>query len=160
MPKDQYPVTPAIRALRAKQVSFVPHLYDYEEHGGTHHAATELQVPEHAVIKTLIMQTDERKPLVILMHGDREVSTKQLARVINVKQVTPADPAQANKLTSYMVGGISPLGTRSTLAVYAEATIMQLERLYINGGKRGFLIEITPDGLKAALEIQEVSVAL
>jgi Cys-tRNA(Pro) deacylase len=160
MAKIEYPMTQAVRWLQSKQIAFEPHLYHYEEHGGTRVAAESLNVPEHAVIKTLVLEDDRRKPLIVLMHGDCEVSTKQLARLLEVKRVTPCDPTVANKHTGYMVGGISPFGTRAPLLVYAEATIFDLEKLYINGGKRGFLVALTPDDLRAALPLQEVSVAV
>src|SRR5919199_6610894 len=113
-----YPITPAGRALREKKVAFEPHLYDYVEHGGTRRSAEELNVDEHAVVKTLVMETDARKPLIVLMHGDREVSTKQLARAIGVKSVQPCSPDAAQKHTGYIVGGTSPFGTRTRLPVY------------------------------------------
>ncbi|MBD0327625.1 MAG: Cys-tRNA(Pro) deacylase [Pyrinomonadaceae bacterium] len=156
----KYPVTPAIRVLRDSKVEFEPHLYDYVERGGTRHSAEALGVDEHAVVKTLVMETDERRPLVVLMHGDREVSTKQLARILNVKSVRACDPATAQKHTGYMVGGTSPLGTRSRLPVYAERTIFELSRIYINGGKRGFLISIDPQELRRLLPLEEVEAAL
>ncbi len=159
MSKLNYPVTPAVRFLREKQIEFEPHLYPYEEHGGTQHAAETLQVPEHAVIKTLVMQTNTRSPLLVLMHGDYEVSTRQLARALGARQIIPCDVTTAQKYTGYLVGGISPFGTRTTLPVYAEASIFALERIYINGGKRGFLIAITPIALRTALPVQEVEVA-
>ena len=139
---------------------FTPFLYSYEEHGGTSHAASELNLPEHQVIKTLVMETDTRAPLIILMHGDREVSTKQLARELSVKRVAPCDPAAAQRHTGYQVGGTSPFGTRAPLPVYVESTIMQLPMLYLNGGKRGFLVGITPDDLRTALPLREVTVAI
>ena len=155
-----YPVTPAIRFLREKKIPFTPHLYAYEEHGGTEASASALNVDEHAVIKTLVMQTDERKPLLVLMHGNREVSTKQLARFLNVKRIEPCDAATAQKHTGYLFGGTSPFGTRTQIPVYAEATIFSLPKIYINGGKRGFLVEITPADLLKALPAQEVLVAI
>ncbi|HTK37970.1 MAG TPA: aminoacyl-tRNA deacylase [Pyrinomonadaceae bacterium] len=155
-----YPITPAVRFLRAKKVDFVPRLYDYVERGGTRESAKQLGVDEHAVIKTLVFETSEKKPLIVLMHGDREVSTKNLARFLNVKSVAPATPEKASKLTSYLVGGTSPLGTKTTMPVYAERTIFQLDRIYINGGKRGFLIEIEPSVLKTVLSVQEVEVGI
>ena len=158
--KTNYPVTPAVRLLRDKKIPFVPRLYDYKEHGGTKHSATELGVDEHAVVKTLVMETDAREPLIVLMHGDREVSTKELARTIGVKTVAPCSPDTAQKHTGYMVGGTSPLGTRKRLVVYAQKTIFDLPRIFINGGKRGFLVEINPDDLRAALEVKEVDVAI
>ena len=145
--------------LREKNIAFVPHLYPYEEHGGTKHAAEMINAPEYAVIKTLVMETEKHSPLVVLMHGDREVSTKQLARVLGVKQVTPCSSEAANKYTGYLVGGISPFGTRTRMPVYTETSIFQLEHIYINGGKRGFLVEISPADLRLALPIQEVEVA-
>ncbi len=160
MPKEQYPVTSAIRFLREKQIAFIPHLYPYEEHGGTHHAAEMLHVPEHAVIKTLLMETDTHAPLIVLMHGDHQVSMRQLARSIEVRHVEPCEVAVAQKYTGYLVGGISPFGTRTKLPIYAEATLFSLERIYINGGKRGFLVEIAPQDLRTAFSLQEVNVAI
>ena len=155
-----YPVTPAVRVLREKKVAFEPRLYDYVEHGGTHHSAEALGVDEHAVVKTLVMETDAHKPLIVLMHGDREVSTKQLARVLGVKSVHPCDFAQAQKHTGYLVGGTSPFGTRAHLPVYVERTIFELPVIYINGGKRGFLVEIVPQVLRDVLKVEEVEVAI
>lgn len=155
-----YPVTPAVRALREKKIAFEPHLYDYVEHGGTRVSAEALGVDEHAVVKTLVMETDAKKPLIILMHGDREVSTKQLARALGVKTVQPCNPEMAQKHTGYMVGGTSPFGTRSRLPVYVERTIFELQKIYINGGKRGFLIEIEPKSLRELLPVEEVSAAI
>ncbi len=155
-----YPVTPAVRALREKRVDFAPHLYDYEERGGTRRSAESLGVDEHAVVKTLVMETEARKPLIVLMHGDREVSTKQLAREIGAKSVQPCKPEVAQKHTGYLVGGTSPFGTRARLPVYVERTIFQLPRIYINGGKRGFLVEINPKVLSELLPVEEVSVAI
>jgi Cys-tRNA(Pro) deacylase len=155
-----YPVTPAVRLLRDSKVEFAPRLYDYEERGGTRHSAESLGVDEHAVVKTLVMETDARKPLVVLMHGDREVSTKQLARALGVKSVQPCDPATAQKHTGYMVGGTSPFGTRTRLPVYVERTIFHLPKIYINGGKRGFLVEIEPKDLRILSPLEEVEVAI
>ncbi len=155
-----YPVTPAVRLLREKNAEFAPHLYDFVEKGGTRHSAEALGVDEHAVVKTLVLETDARKPLIVLMHGDREVSTKGLARTLNVKSVQPCDPATAQKHTGYLVGGTSPFGTRTQLPVYVERTIFALPKIYINGGKRGFLVEIEPQILQKLLTIQEVEVAL
>ena len=160
MEKVSYPVTPAVRVLREKKIPFEPHLYEWEERGGTAHSADALGVPEHSVVKTLVMETDARKPLIILMHGDREVSTRQFARVLETKSVAPCHTDKAQKLTGYMVGGISPLGTRTALPVYAEATIFELPRIYLNGGKRGFLISINPQDLRRALAVTEVRVAI
>ncbi len=155
-----YPVTPAVRLLREKSVAFEPRLYDYEERGGTRHSAESLGVDEHAVVKTLVMETDARKPLVVLMHGDCEVSTKNLARTLNVKSVSPCDPATAQKHTGYMVGGTSPFGTKARMPVYVERTIFELPKIYINGGKRGFLIEIEPKDLRILAPLEEVEVAI
>ena len=155
-----YPVTPAVRLLRKKKVAFEPRLYDYVERGGTRHSAEALGVDEHAVVKTLVMETDAHKPLIVLMHGDREVSTKQLARALGVKSVHPCDFAQAQKHTGYLVGGTSPFGTRAHLPVYVERTIFELPVIYINGGKRGFLVEIEPRVLRDVLKVEEVEVAI
>ena len=155
-----YPVTPAVRLLREKKVEFEPHLYDYVEHGGTGHSAESLGVDEHAVVKTLVLETDARKALIVLMHGDREVSTKQLARLLGVKTVRPCDPAAAQKYTGYVVGGTSPFGTKTRLPVYAERTIFDLPRIYINGGKRGFLVSIAPQVLRDVLHAEGVEVAV
>lgn len=152
-----YPVTPAIRVLREKKVEFQPHVFDYVEKGGTKHSAQVLGADEHAVIKTLIFETNEKKPLVILMHGDFQVSTKNLARHLNVKTVAPAAPEKASKLTGYLVGGTSPFGTKTRMPVYAEKTIFDLEKIYINGGKRGFLIAIEPQVLRDVLNVFEIA---
>lgn len=160
MAKTDYPITPAVRVLRDKQINFIPRLYQYEEHGGTGASARELGVDEHAVVKTLIMESDPRSPLIVLMHGDREVSTKQLARTLGVKQIAPSSEAAVTRLTGYMVGGCSPFGTRTTMHVYAEATIFTLPKIYINGGKRGFLVEIDPADLKRVFDLVEVEVAI
>ena len=144
MAKDRTPVTAAIRVLRAQGVAFTEHPYDYEERGGTAVSARELGVDEHAVIKTLVMETDTRQPLVVLMHGDRMVSTRELARTIGVKTVSPCSPETANRHSGYLVGGTSPFGTRKPMPVYMEATILDLPTIYINGGRRGFLLGIDP----------------
>ena len=158
MEKTDYPVTPAIRLLRERRIPFEPHLYDYKERGGTAHSAAELRVSEHAVIKTLVMETDKREPLIILMHGDLEVSTKTLARTLGVKSISVCDPSAAQKYTGYVVGGTSPFGTRRTMNVYVERTIFDLPKLYINGGKRGFLVSINPAALRTLLPVTEVAV--
>lgn len=155
-----YPVTPAVRALRAAKVEFAPHLYDYVARGGTAVSAEALGVDEHAVIKTLVFETDAKKPLIVLMHGDRQVSAKELARQIGVKAVHPCDPDRAQKVTGYLVGGTSPFGTKTKLPVYVEASIMDLPRIYINGGKRGFLVSIAPEVLKNILNAQVVAVGI
>ena len=155
-----YPITPAIRVLREKKIGFEPCVFEYVEKGGTRHSAEVLGVEEHAVVKTLIFETSEKKPLIVLQHGDLQVSVKNLARFLNVKSVTPAAPEKANKLTGYLVGGTSPFGVKTKMPVYAEATIFDLEKIYINGGKRGFLIAIEPKVLKTVLEAKEVEVGI
>ena len=144
MSKDKTPVTPAVRVLRSAKVEFTDHFYTYEEKGGTTVSARELGVNEHAVVKTLVMEDEKKKPLIVLMHGDRQVSEKQFARVIGVKTVTPCTPETAHKHTGYLVGGTSPFGTRTAMPVYMEETILDLPRIYINGGKRGYLVGIDP----------------
>ncbi len=159
MASIDYPITTGVRFLRAKKINFEPRLYKYQEHGGTERASDQLGFPEHAVVKTLLMETDDRKPLVVLMHGDREVSTQRLARALGAKNVSPCDQKRAEKLSGYMVGGISPFGMKQGLPVYVEKSIMELPRILINGGKRGFLVEIDPADLRACLPVTEVEVA-
>lgn len=155
-----YPVTPAVRVLREKKIAFTPHLYTYEERGGTRHSAASLGVDEHTVIKTLVMETDARRPLLVLMHGDREVSTKELARHIGVKSIATCDLKTAQRVTGYTPGGIAPFGTKTLLPVYAESTIFDLPRILINGGKRGFLVGIEPKAIEAVLPVTRVSVKI
>lgn len=145
-----YPITPAVRFLREKKAEFVPHLYTYVEHGGARESAKQLGVDEHAVVKTIVFETGEKKPLIVLMHGDREVSTKSVARHIGVRSVQPMTAERATKLTGYIFGGTSPFGLRTAMPIYAESTIFGLGRIYINGGKRGFLVEIDPHVLDLA----------
>jgi Cys-tRNA(Pro) deacylase len=159
MAKNKQPVTPAIRMLRKHKVPFTGHLYNYEEHGGTAVCARELQVDEHAVIKTLILETDQGDPLIVLMHGDREISTKELARLLGVKQIAPCAPQTANRHSGYQVGGTSPFGTRKDMPVYMEETIAELPTIYINGGKRGFLVAMTPQDVIKVLQPAMVQVA-
>ncbi len=154
-----YPITPAIRVLRERKVDFDPFLYEFVENGGTKHSADSLGVDEHSVIKTLVFETAEKKPLIVLQHGDLQVSTKELARFLKTKSVTPATPERANKLTGYLVGGTSPFGLRTKIHVYAESTIFDLDRIWINGGKRGFLVAIDPAVLKPVLSAEPVTVA-
>ncbi|MDX9866431.1 MAG: aminoacyl-tRNA deacylase [Kiritimatiellia bacterium] len=154
------PVTPAIRALRAAEAAFEPRVYDYAEHGGTAHAARCLNVPEHATVKTIVMETDARKPLLVLMHGDCEISTKQLARALGVRSVAPCAPDTATRHTGYPVGGTSPFGTRKPLPIYAEATIFSLPHLYINGGRRGLLVKLAPEVIERMLRPARVTVAI
>ena len=160
MSKEKFPVTPAIRLFRENNSAFTGHLYPYEEHGGTAHSAQCLGVDEHRVIKTLIMEDEHKQPLIVLMHGDRKVSTRELARVRGVKTITPCDPAVANKHTGYLVGGTSPFGTRKAMPVYLEASILDLPRIYINGGKRGFLVELAPTEVQRLLQPTLVQVAI
>jgi Cys-tRNA(Pro) deacylase len=150
MKDARYPVTTAIRALRAANATFEPHLYNYVERGGTRVSARELGVDEHTVIKTLVLLADGA-PLIALMHGDHEVSTKSLARLMGAKTVEPCTPQHAEKLTGYQVGGTSPFGTRTRLPVFAQKSIENLDRIYINGGKRGFLVAIAPSVLDTLL---------
>ena len=140
----KHPVTMAIRALRAAGVAFVPHLYTWEPRGGTRASSEALGVDEHAVVKTLIFETERGAPLCILMHGDREVSAKQLARVIGTKTVAPCAPEVADRHSGYQVGGTSPFGLRRAMSLYMQSTILELPRIYINGGARGFLVELDP----------------
>jgi Cys-tRNA(Pro) deacylase len=155
-----YPITPAIRLLRQKNVEFEPHVFEYVEKGGTRHSSKELGVAEHAVVKTLIFETSEKKPLIVLMHGDRQVSAKNLARHLGVKSVAPVSPEKASKLTGYLIGGTSPFGVKTRMPVYAEKTIFDLSRIFINGGKRGFLIAISPRVLRDVLGIEEIEVGI
>jgi Cys-tRNA(Pro) deacylase len=160
MKDPSVPVTPAVRALRAAAVPFTPHLYPYIDHGGTRHAAESLGVPEHAVIKTLVFEDERRKPVIVLMHGDREVSTKQLARHMDVKALAPASVAAVEKHTGYVPGGVSPFGTRSTMPVFVEASILELAEIYVNGGKRGFLVRMRPADAARLLAAVPVTVAI
>ena len=154
------PSTNATRLLRQAGVPYTEHFYRYEDHGGTAVSARELGVDEHAVIKTLVMEDDKGAPLIILMHGDREVSTKELARQIGAKSVQPCKPEVANRHSGYLVGGTSPLGTKKAMPVHAEATIFDLDRIYLNGGSRGFLVGLDPKDLERMLKIVRVSVAI
>ena len=160
MSQDKLPITQAVRMLKENGVNFILRTYKYEEKGGTPVASRELGVPEHQVIKTLVMEDERKKPLLILMHGDNQVSTKNLARVLGVKSVEPCDPETAHRHTGYVVGGISPFGTRKPLQVYVEASILDLPKIYINAGKRGLLVEMSPDDLKKVLKPTPVNVAI
>jgi Cys-tRNA(Pro) deacylase len=155
-----FPVTPAIRALREQKVEFEPHVFEYIEKGGTRHSSAMLGVDEHLVIKTLVFETNDQKPFIVLMHGDLQVSSKGLARYLGVKSVAPVSPEKAAKLTGYKVGGISPFGIKAKLPIYAEKTIFDAERIYINGGKRGFLVRISSQALKQFLTINEIEVGV
>jgi Cys-tRNA(Pro) deacylase len=157
--KEKISVTSGVRFLRDHKIDFIERPYPYEEHGGTERAAKELGVEEYLVIKTLVMEDDEKRPFIILMHGDKEVSTKELARVMGVKSITPCTPETALKHTGYRVGGISPFGTKKLLPVYIEETILVLPKIFINAGKRGFLAEISPLDLLKVLKPTPVRVA-
>lgn len=158
--KDKVPVTAAIRVLRQARVAFTPHLYDWEPRGGTRKSAESLGVDEHQVIKTLVMEDEEKRPLVVLMHGDHEVSTKALARILGVKTIQPCEPAVADKHSGYQVGGTSPFGTRRAMPIYMQASIAELSVIYINGGKRGFLVELKPAELVRVLSPMLVDAAV
>ncbi len=159
MAKTKIPVTPAIRLLRQQQIPFIGHCYAYQEHGGTAVCARELQVAEHAVIKTLVMEDEAQRPLLMLMHGDRQVSTKKLARSVGARQITPCRPDTAQRHTGYQVGGTSPLGTRKPLPVCMERSILELPVIYLNGGKRGFLVALSPQHLLSLLSPRLVDAA-
>jgi Cys-tRNA(Pro) deacylase len=160
MSSSDFPVTTGVRFLREQKIAFTPYLYAYEPKGGTAVSARELGIEEHRIIKTLVMESDPRNQFLVLMHGDKEVSTKQLARTLNVKSVSPVSEQTALRVTGYQVGGISPFGTKQKLAVYAEQTMFQLPKIVINGGKRGFLVEVDPADIKRALDVTEVNVAV
>ena len=152
MVKDRYPATAAVRVLREHGVEFTHHRYTYVERGGTEVSARELGVSEHAVIKTLVMEDDRGKPLLVLMHGDREVSTKNLARLMGAKSVVPCTPAVADRHSGYQVGGTSPFGTRRAMPVYMERSIAALPYAYINGGRRGYLVGMRPADIVRVLQ--------
>ena len=155
-----HPVTAAIRALRAKSIAFEPHEFEYVERGGTAHSSVVLGVSVHAVIKTLVMETEAKIPLVVLMHGDREVSTKNLARHVKAKSVQPCKPEIALKWSGYQVGGTSPFGLKTAMPIYVERTILELPRIWINGGGRGFLVSFDPRVLREVITFDEVDVAV
>jgi Cys-tRNA(Pro) deacylase len=150
--------TPATQWLRAHGIAFEAHPYDYVEHGGTAESARQLGVPEHQVVKTLVMQDAEARPLVVLMHGDRQVSTKNLARRVGTRKVEPCKPEVASRHSGYLVGGTSPFGLRKAMPVYVEAGILALPVIYINGGRRGFLVSLAPGVLTGALGAVPVEV--
>jgi Cys-tRNA(Pro) deacylase len=154
------PETPATLFLKRHGVAHSNHLYAYEEHGGTRVSARELNVSEHAVVKTLVMEDEHANPLIVLMHGDRKVSTKELARQIGVKKVGPCEPSVAQRHTGYLVGGTSPFGTKKTLPVFVEQSILDLPLIYINGGRRGYLVGVHPHDILRVLKSQTVEVAL
>ncbi|MEE4111666.1 MAG: YbaK/EbsC family protein [Desulfobacteraceae bacterium] len=159
MTRPRYPVTPAIRFLRAKRVDFKTFIYTYTDRGGARQAARELGVPEHWVVKTLVMETGDQLPLLVLMHGDQAVSTRKLARVIDTKKVLPVRPDKALNHTGYQVGGISPFGVRQPMPVYVQTTILELKTIYINGGKRGFIVAVDPIVLLDTLSAVPVPIA-
>ena len=152
--------TPATQWLRRHGVAFSEHPYDYLEHGGTAESARQLGVDEHAVVKTLVMHDDQAQPLIVLMHGDRQVSTKNLAREIGVKSVEPCKPEVAQRHSGYLVGGTSPFGLRKAMPICVEAGVLELPRIYINGGRRGFLVSIAPQLLQETLGARAVHCAL
>jgi Cys-tRNA(Pro) deacylase len=158
--KRDYPKTNAIRCLLKHGIPFEVFTYPYEEKGGTRVSSRALGVEEHWVIKTLVMETEAKAPLIVLMHGDREVSTKQLARAIGAKSVSPCEPKVAERHSGYRVGGTSPLGTRRAMPVYAEASIFDLDQIHMNGGRRGLLVRIDPSDLHKALKVTDVHVAI
>ncbi len=154
------PSTLATRLLREQGVAYTEHLYRYEERGGTRASSRELGVDEHAVVKTLVMEDEDAAPLVVLMHGDREVSTKALARQIGRREIRICKPEVANRHSGYQVGGTSPLGTRKAMPVFVERSILELPRMYVNGGSRGFLVGLAPKDLVALLAPTLVDVAI
>lgn len=158
MAKDKIPTTPAIRMLKEYGVDFRPCPYKYEERGGTKVASRELGIDEHAAIKTIVMEDDRETPFIILMHGDKEISTKNMARILGSKTVIPCNPKTAQKHTGYLVGGTSPFGTKKKLPVYAEESILSLPKIYINAGKKGVLAEMSPEDLVKILNPTLVSV--
>ncbi len=160
VPREKIPMTAAVRVLRAAGIPFTGHPYKYVEHGGTRTFADEHGVDEHAVIKTLIMEDDSKRPFVVLMHGDREVSTKELARVRGVGSVRPCVPETAERHSGYKVGGTSPFGLRKPMPVYIEESLLRLPKIFINGGKRGFLVEMDPEDLARFLKPLAVRVGI
>jgi Cys-tRNA(Pro) deacylase len=157
---DKAPETPATKFLRANGVAFSNHLYEYEEHGGTQVSSRELGVDEHAVVKTLVFEDETARPLIVLMHGDCKVSAKELARQAGCKKVEPCKPEVANRHSGFLVGGTSPFGTRKKMPVYVEKTILNLPLIYINGGRRGYLVGIDPKEILRVLAAKPVETAL
>lgn len=157
----QVKTTPALALLRSKGIAFTEHPFQYVEKGGTSHSSQVLGVSEHAVIKTLIFQTSEPGPcqhVVVLMHGDLNVDTKKLAQALGARRAFPCEPSKACELSGYLIGGTSPFGLKTQLPIFAEASIQNLERLWINGGERGFLVSLTPQELKTAIPVQWINV--
>jgi Cys-tRNA(Pro) deacylase len=157
--KEHVSETPATALLRQRGVQFSEHVYDYVEHGGTAESARQLEVDEHSVVKTLVMQDQDGKPLLVLMHGDREVSLKNLARQIGAKRVEPCKPEVAQRHSGYQVGGTTPFGTRKTLPIFVERSVLSLPLIYINGGRRGYLVGIAPQVLVDLLQARPVDCA-
>jgi Cys-tRNA(Pro) deacylase len=163
MKSPAVPATSAVRALRAAGIAFTPRFYAYVDRGGTRHSAEALNVPEHEVVKTLVMEarrTGPPEPLIVLMHGDREVSTRELARQIGAREVAPSSAARVEKHTGYLPGGVSPFGTRKALPVHVQRSILDLPRVLVNGGRRGFLVEIAPEAFTRVLSAVAVDVAI
>ena len=158
--KDHVSETPATAFLKKHGVAYTEHVYEYVEHGGTRVSAQALDVDEHHVVKTLVMEDDAKRPLIVLMHGDREVSTKNLARQAGVKRIEPCSPEVAQRHSGYPIGGTSPFGTRKSMPVYVERTILALPKIYINGGRRGFLVGIDPKALARVLDVTPVAAGL
>ena len=160
MKNEHAPETPATRFLSSHGIAHSNHLYAYEEHGGTRVSARELNVDEHAVVKTLVMEDENKKPLIVLMHGDRKVSTKELARQIGCKKVEPCKPEVANRHTGFLVGGTSPFGTKKQMPLYVEKSILDLPLIYVNGGRRGYLVGVHPHDILRVLQPKVVEAAL
>ena len=158
--KSHVSETPATAFLKRHTVAFTGHVYEYQDHGGTAMSARALGVDEHTVIKTLVMEDEQGRPMLVLMHGDRTVSTRNLARQIGVKSVVPCKPEVANRHSGYLIGGTSPFGTRKSMPVFAERTIFRLSWIYINGGRRGFLVRIAPAELLRLLQVTRVDAGL
>lgn len=159
MSQEKAPVTAAVRVLRQHKIAYTEHLYEYVDKGGTAESSRQLGVPEHAVIKTLVLEDEAKKPLIVLMHGDCETSTRNLARQTGRKHIEPCTPEAANKHTGYLVGGTSPLGTKKTIPIYMEKSVLALDYIYLNGGKRGFLVGLKPQALLPVLQPALVEVA-
>ena len=157
---DRPPETPGTKFLQQHHIAHSNHLYAYEAHGGTQVSSRELNVPEHAVVKTLVMEDEAKKPLIVLMHGDRKVSTKELARQLGIKKVSPCTPDDAQRHTGYLVGGCSPFGTKKKLPVCMEKTILDLPLIYINGGQRGYLVGVHPHDILRVLQPKVVECGL
>lgn len=159
MGKQKWPTTAAVRALRSAGVDYTPHLYDYSPRGGTAASAAALGVDEHAVVKTLVFRDDAGAPLIVLMHGDREVSAKALARQLGARTIAPCEPGEAQRHSGYQVGGTSPFGLRKPIPIYVERTVLALPRVFVNGGKRGFLVELAPATFVSVLGASPVDAA-